>query len=128
MSAYNQIKFDQDDIANTLAKMSDSDIDNLAFGVITLDADGNILKYNSMEGEITGRDPKAVIGKNFFTEVAPCTNTPEFYGKFKEGVKAGNLNVMFEYIFDYKMAPTKVRVHMKTAPLGNSYWVLVKRV
>jgi photoactive yellow protein len=121
-------KFGSEDIENALGKMSDKDIDNLAFGAIKLDGQGNIEQYNMAEGEITGRDPKAVVGKNFFTEVAPCTNQPGFYGKFKKGVETGNLNEMFEYTFDYQMEPTKVKVHMKKAMTGDSYWVFVKRV
>lgn len=123
------IKFDSDDLGNQLAKMNDSQIENLAFGAINLDAQGKILKYNKAEGEITGRNPQDVIGKNFFREVAPCTNSAEFYGKFKKGVDSGNLSTMFEYTFDYKMKPTKVKVHMKKA-LGDedTFWIFVKRV
>lgn len=122
------VNFDTSDISNKLANMSDSEIDQLAFGAINLDADGNIISYNKAEGEITGRNPEDVIGKNFFTEVAPCTKTDEFYGKFKEGVQSGNLGTTFDYNFDYKMQPTKVRVQMKKALTGDSYWVFVKRI
>lgn len=122
------VKFGQGDIENTLSDMKDDELDGLAFGAIQLDKDGKILQYNSAEGDITGRDPEEVKGKNFFTEVAPCTNTKEFYGKFKEGVDSGDLNSMFEYMFDYKMQATKVKVHMKKALSGDSYWVFVKRV
>ncbi|MGM0435011.1 MAG: photoactive yellow protein [Pseudomonadota bacterium] len=123
-----RVNFDSDDIGNKLAEMSDRDIDKLAFGAINLDANGKILSYNKAEGEITGRKPEEVIGKNFFTEVAPCTKTDEFFGKFQEGVKSGNLSTMFEYTFDYQMKPTKVKVHMKKSLDGQSYWVFVKRV
>ena len=122
------IKFNQADLENELAKMSDRQIDQLSFGAIELDESGNILKYNVAEGEITGRKPDEVLGKNFFEEVAPCTNSPEFYGKFKDGVANGNLNVLFEYRFDYQMSPTKVKVHMKRSMLGETYWVFVKRI
>lgn len=122
------VSFGSSDIENNLAKMSDQDLDKVAFGAIELDAQGRIIKYNAAEGDITGRKPEEVIGKNFFREVAPCTNSPEFQGRFAEGVKNGNLNTMFEYTFDYKMAPTKVKVHMKKALSGDSYWVFVKRV
>ncbi|MFO8065330.1 MAG: photoactive yellow protein [Spirochaetota bacterium] len=122
------IKFGQEDIENTLSSMKDDELDGLAFGAIQLDKDGTILQYNSAEADITGRDAEEVKGKNFFRDVAPCTNTDEFYGKFKEGVDSGNLNSMFEYVFDYKMQPTKVKVHMKKALSGDSYWVFVKRV
>jgi photoactive yellow protein len=122
------IEFGKSDIENVMSTMSAKDIDGLAFGAIQLDGTGKILQYNSAEGQITGRDPKATIGRNFFTDVAPCTNTPKFRGEFDKGVKAGNLNTMIEYTFDYNMKPTKVKVHMKKALVGDSYWVFVKRL
>jgi len=128
MSTVTSVKFGADDIENTLSKLSEGDIDSLAFGAVEIDAEGKIIQYNAAEGDITGRDPKAVIGKNFFNEVAPCTKSPEFYGRFKEGVSSGQLNVMFEYTFDYNMQPTKVKVHMKKAVSGDTFWLFIKRV
>ena len=122
------VRFGSDDIENVLSTMDDGKLDELAFGAVQLDANGKILSYNAAESEITGRNADDVIGKNFFTEVAPCTNTDEFYGKFKAGVQEDNLNSLFEYVFDYQMTPTKVQVHMKKALQGDSYWVFVKRV
>ncbi|WP_214001036.1 photoactive yellow protein [Arsukibacterium sp.] len=122
------IQFGSNDIENKLAKMSKGQLDDVAFGAIQLDAQGKILMYNAAEGDITGRDPKSVVGKSFFTEVAPCTNSKEFKGRFDDGVKNGNLNTMFEYTFDYEMKPTRVKVHMKKAMVGDSYWVFVKRL
>ncbi len=122
------VKFGQQDIENAMAKLGEGQVDDLAFGAIQLDDEGKILKYNAVEGAITGRDPKEMLGKNFFKDVAPCTQTPEFEGRFKEGVKNGDLNVMFEYTFDYKMTPTKVKVHMKKALADDTNWVFVKRV
>lgn len=122
------INFGSQDIANVIAKMSSSQVDDMAFGAIKLDKDGKILSYNKAEGDITGRDPNAVIGKNFFTEVAPCTNQPQFYGKFKEGVAKEELNTLFEYVFDYNMTPTKVKVHMMKSLLGDGYYIFVKRI
>ena len=92
----NPTAFGKTDVENVLSKMTDAQLNKLAFGAIELDAAGKIIKYNAVEGAITGRDPKAVIGKNFFTEVAPCTNRPEFKGVFDAGVRAKNLNTMFE--------------------------------
>ena len=122
------VEFGRDNIENALNGMNAGEIDRLAFGAIQLDSSGKILQYNAAEGAITGRDPKAVLGKNFFTEVAPCTNTPLFKGTFDTGVKQGDLNNIFEYTFDYNMKPTKVKVHMKKALVGDSYWVFVKRL
>ena len=121
------VRFGSENIENVLAKMSDAQINSLAFGAIKLDETGKILFYNSTEGEITGRKPEDVIGKNFFTEVAPCTRRPEFFGVFKKGVASGSLDTVFEYTFDYKMNPIKVKVHMKTAMNKDGYWIIVKR-
>ncbi len=123
-----RLEFGTADIENVMAALSSHEIDGLAFGTIQLDAAGTILRFNEMEGKITGRDPAKMVGKNFFTEVAPCTNTPVFKGAFDRGVKAGTLNVMFEYTFDYVMTPTRVKVHMKKALAGDGYWVFIKRL
>jgi photoactive yellow protein len=122
-----KIEFGQENLENQLANMSDRDLDNLSFGAIQVDGNGTILQYNAAEGDITGRDPKEMVGKNFFKDVAPCTDSPEFKGKFDEGVQSGDLDAIFEYTFDYKMAPTKVKVQMKKAMTGDSYWIFVKR-
>ena len=122
------VSFGGSDIENTLSNLNDNDLDKLAFGVVKLDTGGRIISYNAAEGDIVGRDPSEMKGKSFFTEVAPCTNTPEFRGKFDEGVKNNNLNVMFDYQFDYKMAPTRVKIHMKKGMVRGEYWVFVKRM
>ncbi|XOV83173.1 MAG: photoactive yellow protein [bacterium] len=122
------IQFGDNHIENVLAGISDRGFNDLAFGAIQLDSSGTILKYNAMEGAITGRNPENVVGKNFFSEVAPCTDSSEFRGRFDKGVRTGNLNVMFEYIFDFNMKPTKVQVHMKKALVEDAYWVFVKRL
>lgn len=122
------VQFGSDDIENKLSRMDDGQLDDMAFGAIQLDKNGTVEKYNAAEGDITGRDPSKTIGKNFFRDVAPCTNSPQFKGKFDEGVRSGDLNTMFEYTFDYEMKPTKVKVHMKKALTGDSFWVFVKRL
>ncbi len=128
MSDLELVGFNKTDIDNVLNRMAEKDIDKLAFGAIELDRNGTVLKYNAAEGAITGRNPAAVIGKNFFRDVAPCTSKPAFKGVFDAGVRADDLNTMFEYVFDYQMKPTKVKVHMKKALSGGNFWIFVKRV
>ncbi len=122
------VKFGEENTANELANKTSAEIDQLTFGAIQLDAKGTVLNYNSAEAAITGRDPGDVIGKDFFNEVAPCSKTPSFEGLFRDGVTNGHLNVLFVYVFDYKMMPTQVRVQMQKAKDDESYWVFVKRV
>jgi len=124
----NVVAFGKDDIDNVLGKMSEVEINQLAFGAVQLDAAGKILTYNAAEAGITGRNAASVIGKNFFRDVAPCTDSPAFKGVFEQGVKSGELNTMFEYVFDYNMAATKVKIHMKRAISGDTFWIFVKRL
>lgn len=122
------VKFGAANVGNELAQMSGSEIDDLAFGAIQLAADGTVLQYNAAEAEIVGRDRDEMVGKNFFTDVAPCTRSADFEGRFLAGVQSGELDTQFIYVFDYEMTPTRVNVHMIRAGNKGSYWVLVKRV
>ena len=128
MAGMNIVGFGKDDIDNVLAKFTPKEIDELAFGAVQLDARGTVLQYNAAESGITGRARQDVIGRNFFRDVAPCTNSPKFKGVFDAGVREGKLNTMFEYVFDDNMAATKVKIHMKSAISDGTYWIFVKRL
>ena len=128
MKSMNIVGFGKDDIHNVLSRLSPEEIDQLAFGAVQLDRKGTILQYNDAEASITGRAKTDVLGKNFFRDVAPCTNAPGFKGVFDAGVREGNLNTMFEYVFDYRMAATRVKIHMKKAIIGDTFWIFVKRL
>ena len=121
------IKFGADHIENLVAQ-DPSRLDRLPFGAILVDRTGRILKYNAGETAIAGRTAGEVTGKNFFNDVAPCTKGHQFQGRFQQGVAQGNVNAMFEYAFDYKMAPAKVRVHMKSSAADEGIWIFIKRL
>ncbi len=122
------VKFGAHNVANDLAGMSDEELDGLAFGVIELDREGRIVRYNAAEADISGRDQAAMVGRDFFGDVAPCTRGDAFEGRFRAGVESGDLDVQFTYTLDYEMAPTEVRVRMRSAEDGDTYWVLITRV
>lgn len=122
------VKFSENNVANELANMSDDELDSLAFGAMELDRDGCIVRYNATEADISGREQAGMIGRNFFTEVAPCTRSEAFEGRFRAGVAAGNMDVQFTYVLDHEMVPTEVRVRMYRAEGKDTNWVLIKRV
>jgi photoactive yellow protein len=103
------------------------ELDQLPFGAIKLDHDGLILKYNQYESRLSGRSPEEVIGKNFFTEIAPCTNIQEFAGRFKDGVSKGQLNATFKYRFTFPKNPVDVEITMFSGSHDNTGWILVKQ-
>ena len=100
------------DLFGLLGNLSRSDADACDFGVIELDDAGRIKLYNKYQSELGGVSVPSAEGKVFFTQIAPCTNNGLFYGTFKKGVAAGQLNVMFPYTLTFKMKPTNVKVHM----------------
>ena len=109
-----------------LDDLSGEQLDQLPFGAIRVDAEGQILFYSRSQARITNRDPAAVIGRNFFSEVAPCTVVPDFYGQFRQGVLTGHLNTTFEFVFDFEMRPVQVRITMRAADRPNEFWILVQ--
>ena len=123
-----RVRFEPDDLQNTMANISDGEVNELVYGAVELDSQGTILSYNQAESELTGRKPEEVIGRNFFDDVAPCTRSEEFSGRFFKGVKTGEFNAAFTYLFDHQMTPTKVRIIMIKSVASETYWLLIKRV
>lgn len=122
-----RITFGAADIEQRLAGLALADFDKMTFGVVQVSGDGTILVFNAVEGGITGHDPAAVIGRNFFTDVAPCTDVAGFRGKFDAGVRDGNLNVVVEWHMGDSRAPI-VQVHMKKAARDGVFWIFTKRL
>lgn len=110
----------------TIEGFGEPQLDELPFGAIRLDRDGNVLSFNKMEMELTGRKREKVLGKNFFTDVAPCTNVQEFAGKFREGVQTGKLHTVFPYVFDFEMEPRNVWVTLFYSNETDTAWVFVR--
>ena len=116
--------------AETLAKlaaMSREQIDTLDFGVVKVDDTGVIQLYNKYEAELAGVTRAAAEGKNFFTQIAACTNNRLFFGRFKQGVAASSLDFTMPYTFTYKLKPTNVHIHLYRDNASKTNWVLVKK-
>jgi photoactive yellow protein len=106
--------------------LAEDDFNALPYGAIKLDADGRILKYNLYESRLAGRSAQEVIGRNFFTEVAPCTNVQEFAGRFRKGIAEGHLNTTFPYRFIFATRAVDVEITLLSSAGGAGAWVFVK--
>jgi photoactive yellow protein len=115
------------ELFNILGNLSRNDADACDFGVVKVDDNGIIQLYNRYESELAGVPPSSAEGKNFFTQIAPCTNNGLFFGTFKKGVASGQLNVTFPYTFTYKMRPTNVKIHMFRDQSSSTNWVFVAK-
>jgi len=106
--------------------VTDQELDAQPYGVIQLDGQGNILRYNAFETSLSGLDRVRVVGKNFFKQVAPCTDLKDFYGRFCEGVAAGELQCTFRFHFAFKENPRDVTVTLFYNDHDKTVWVLVQ--
>lgn len=120
-----QAVFYHDDLGGFLQSASEDTLNRAAFGIIQVDRRGRVTFYNRFESRFSGRSPDETIGRDFFDEVAPCTRSRFFRGRFEQGLAAGRLDVIFSYTLTYRLRPTLVEVRLivqepKTA------WILIR--
>lgn len=120
------LTFEGDNIDVALAEADADDLNRADFGIIQIDDDGEIQFFNRYESELSGVDPDDAVGRNFFTEVAPCTNNRLFRGRFKKGLRKNNLDETFTYTYTYRMRPTLVTIHLYRDSRGDN-WIMVQK-
>jgi photoactive yellow protein len=76
-----------------------------------------------VEARWAGLRPASVIGKNFFTHVAPCTNNEIVAVPF---LTAHRLDLVIKYVFTYRMIATEVRLRLLKRPSSPLMYLLVK--
>lgn len=111
-----------------LSHMSPGEIDALPFGYIALSPEGVIRKYNRYEADLARKDPKDVLGKNFFRDVAPCTQVREFEGRFRELVEDDLSTLSFDFDFKFRHGTQNVRIGFVRSPLDKEVIVTVNRL
>lgn len=126
MWAHSGKAFVSSEFLQNLEHITSSEMDLQEVGIIELDDEGNILHYNSTESYLTGISQKEAKGKNFFVDIAPCTNNILFRGTFSEGIRKNELNYLFPYVFTYKMKPVYVKIHLFRT-LSKRNFVIIKR-
>lgn len=112
-------------LAARLASMSRSEIDRLPVGVVRIADDGTVVLYNRTESDFSGIPTRQAEGQHFFTQLAPCTNNSIVYGRFRDGVKKGELDVKIAYTFTYRMRPTNVTLHLYRDGRSGTNWLTV---
>ncbi len=120
-------KFVQDSFLEKIDEMNYEQLDDLPFGVIELDDKGKVIFFSNTESKLTGVQKSDATGKNFFTEVAPCTNNFIFKGSFDKGVQSNQMNYLFPYTFTYRMAPTHVKIHLFRSKNKRNFIFIMRR-
>ena len=120
--------FDQPDLAARLGELSDAEIDDFDFGVIGIDADGVVRRYNAFESKLAGLSPQRVLGHPLFTTVAPCMNNFMVAQRFEDARDNGTgLDVTIDYVLTLRMRPLKVKLRLLAEPGAALRHVLVRR-
>lgn len=117
-------------MTDDLSNLSTAEVDALPFGYIALAPDGTVRKYNRYEADLARKDPGEVLGKNFFREVAPCTQVQEFEGRFRQ-FASGEIDaptLSFDFEFTFRHGTQRVRIGFVRSPLEHEVIVTVNRV
>ena len=109
-----------------IESMDPVDLNMLPVSIITLALDGTILRYNRTEAGRSQRRAADQIGRNFFREVAPCTEDPLFEGRFRElALPDGHGTMEFDYTFAFPWGSEQVLISFLRAPEAPRIQVVV---
>ena len=115
--------------AARLARISPRELDGLPYGAILMDSAGRVVAYNDTESRMARLPVETVLGRNFFTEVAPCTRVKEFEGRFRAlAAGEGREVVTFDFTFPFPFGAQRVSVMLTrgSAP-GSVMMALLRR-
>ena len=107
-----------------LEAMSAQALDDLVFGVVRMRADGEVVAYNAVESRMAGLSKERVLARNFFVDVAPCTNNFMVAERF---ISECELDATLDYVFSLRMKPTPVKLRLLKSASADHMYMLVKR-
>lgn len=110
------------DLLERLENMAPPEIDELQFGVIGFDWHERVTVYNRFESAHAGLDVERVLGRQLFTEVAPCVNNYMVAERYRAEER---LDEQLDYVFTLRMRPTPVRLRLLAAPDADRRYMIV---
>ncbi len=116
-----------EDLFHRVDTLATGDLDSLPFGLIQLDRNGRILKFNQTEAQLARINRDRQIGRSFFDDLAPCTKVREFYGRFQEGLKNRSLYETFGFVFKFDHGWRNVAITLFYSDKTDSVWVLISQ-
>lgn len=125
--AVDRFIFDEKEVIAMISQGEYEAINRVTFGVVHLNESGTIVGYSRQESELSGLRPEDVMGRNFFDEVAPCTNKADFRSLFA-GVLSGEREfAVVDYTFPFRPRPIPVQVVMTHSHLlPKRYLLMIK--
>lgn len=116
--------FDDPGLMDALEAADAAALDRVPFGVVAMALDGIVLAYNTAEASAAGLTAERVLGRHFFTAVAPCTNNFMVAHRYETEPA---LDAIIDYVFTLRMLPQRVHLRMLRHPGARRMYLLVKR-
>jgi photoactive yellow protein len=116
--------FTGSDLLDRLEAADDAGLDAAPFGVVAMTEDGVVSSYNGAESRLSGLTPAKVVGRHFFSAVAPCTNNFMVAHRFETEPA---LDAVVDYVFTLRMQATKVRLRLLKQPGRRRMYLVVER-
>lgn len=108
--------------------LPESEIDGLPFGLIAVDRAGTIEQYNAYESKLSRLSKERVTGRNFFTDIAPCTAVKEFQGRFERfASEPGDGAESFDFVFPFAFGRQVVNITFLRSGKSRQIKILVNR-
>ena len=118
------LAFTDPGLFNWLISATAVELDTLAYGVIAMTLDGTVEAYNVAESKLAGLTPERVIGKNFFSNVAPCTNNFMVAHRFQTEKE---LDAVIDYVLTLRMTPKKVQMRLLRRHDASRMFLVIQR-
>jgi photoactive yellow protein len=100
-------------------------LDALAFGVIRLDRSLVVTGFNTEGIETTGLMPERVLGRPFFSAVAPCMNNVLVAARFETEPE---LDAVIDYVLTFRVRPVPTRLRLLASAGSAHLYLLMERV
>jgi photoactive yellow protein len=84
-------------------------LDTLNFGIIGFNDASDVVIYNTFEASSAALRQARVLGKNLFSEIAPCLNNAMVAQRFESEPE---LDVIISYVLALRMRPIPVRLRL----------------
>ena len=118
--------YDDANLAEKVESLSEAQVNALPFGAIRLDTAGKVTSYSEAERRLSGSGDLPRIGLNFFHDVAPCMDNPDYRGRIDQAMARGTLDLEFTHIGDFEDRERELTVRIQSAS-DRGYWIFMRR-
>lgn len=121
------LPFNEPQLARAAERLSAAELDALPYGAIRLDPAGKVVFYSEAEGRLAGYSKLPVVGRDFFTDIAPCLASEAFKGRIERARLAGSVDIEFSYVGDFDDPDKDVCFRIQSASDGG-IWIFTQRL